>query len=91
MTNTLTRIRSRTGSWNTFERRFKPRVDADGSLLVDLLPPDGVHPNSVWTITEVDGRLYVNAGFRFFNRCGFVISEVPWTDDDTRQPPYRYD
>lgn len=92
MSKTRTRLRSRTGSWNTFERRFRPRLQIDGTVLVDLhCLPAGIDPYLVWTITDDDGRLYLNAGFRFVNRFAYVICDVPWTDNDTCQPPYRYD
>ena len=92
MSKRPTRIRSRTSSWDTFDRRFEPRTNADDTVLVylDDLPKD-IDPHLVWTVTDDDGRLYLNPGFRFVNRFAYVICEVPWTEDDERQPPYRYD
>ena len=86
------KIRIRAGSWNTFERRFQPRSNADDTVLVDLrdLPKD-IDPHRVWTITDEEGRLYVFPGYRFVNRFAYVVCNVPWTEDDQRQPPYRYD
>lgn len=86
------RIRSRTGTWNTFERRFGPLFDEDSCPLVDLhkLPKD-IDAHLVWTVTDEDGRLYLNPGYRFVNRFAYVICIKPWSDDDERQPPYLYD
>ena len=88
----LVKIRSRTGSWRSFDRRFKPRHDDSHCPLVDLfnLPKD-TDPHRVWTVTDDDGRLYLNPGFRFVNRFAYVICKVSSTEDDERQPPYRYD
>ena len=86
------KIRSRTGSWNTFERRFRPRINADDTILVDLFElPKEIDPHLVWTVVDEDGRLYLCPGFRFVNRFAYVICEVPWTQVDEQQPPYRYD
>jgi hypothetical protein len=67
------KIRSRTGSWSTFERRFKPRTDSNGTVWIELnaLPKD-INPHLVWTVTDDDGRLYLNPGFRFVNRFAYV-------------------
>jgi hypothetical protein len=50
-----------------------------------------VDPRLVWTIVDCDGKLYVSPGFRFVNRVDYVLCRNPWTDDDERQPDYRYD
>lgn len=86
------KIRTRTGSWNTFERRFKPRINPDDTVLVDLFElPKGIDPHLVWTVTDDEGRLYLNPGFRFVNRFAYVICEVPWSEIDEQQPLYHYD
>ena len=36
----------------------------------------------VWTIVDVDGTLYVCAGFHFVNRFGYVITEESWENED---------
>ena len=92
MSKCPTRIRSRTGSWRTFERRFCPIDSPDLTVWwwYEQLPVN-VDPHLVWTIVDEDGRLYVCPGFRFVNRIDYVFCEVPWTEDDERQPPYRYD
>ena len=85
-------LRTRTGSWRTFERRFQPISRSDGSLLWDLheLPSD-LEPHAWWTVLDCDGKLTLSPGFRFVNRFALVHCAVPWSDDDERQPEYRYD
>jgi hypothetical protein len=86
------KLRTRCGSWDTFERRFKPIDGPDGALYwrAEQLPKD-IDGHLVWTILDCDGRLYVSPGFCFVNRLDYVVCRVPWTDEDTRQPGYRYD
>jgi len=50
-----------------------------------------VDPRLVWTIVDCDGKLYVSPGFHYVNRIDYVLCGNPWTDDDERQPDYRYD
>ena len=84
--------RTRCGSWRTFERRFRPIDGPDGALYwrFEQLPKD-VDPHRVWTIVDCEGHLYVSPGYHLVNRVDYVLCEVPWTDEDTRQPDYRYD
>ena len=84
--------RSRCGSWNTFERRFRPIDSPDQTVWwrQEQLPVN-VDPHLVWTIVDEDGRLYVRPGFRFVNRIDYVLCQVAWTDEDVEQPDYRYD
>ena len=84
--------RRRIGSWTTFERRFEPKDSPDGSVWWsrEQLPID-IAPRHVWTIVDCDGKLYVSPGFHFVNRLDYVLCDVPWTDEDLRQPDYRYD
>jgi hypothetical protein len=86
------RIRSRTGSFATFERRFKPIEREDGeSLLWDIherRPGDDYR--HWWTVIDCDGRLYLTPGFRFVDRFAYVRCAVAWTDDEEQQPGYLY-
>jgi hypothetical protein len=86
------RLRTRVGSWSTFERRFKPIDREEGCPWWERedLPWD-VDYRHVWTILDCEGRLYVSPGFRFVNRLGYVRCAVAWTDEDRHQPDYRYD
>jgi hypothetical protein len=85
--------RTRAGSWTVFERRFRPIIRNDGSLLWDrseLPAPDSIDCREWWTVLDCDGRLYLSAGFRLVNRLGYLRCEVPWTDGDQLRD-YRYD
>ncbi len=86
------KLRTRCGSWSTFERRFEPIDSPDLTVWWrhEQLP-ENVDPHLVWTIVDEDGRLYVRPGFRFVNRIDYVLCEKPWTDEDVEQPDYRYD
>ena len=85
------KIRTRCGSWTTFERRFRPIDGPDGATYWrgDQLPKD-VDSHLVWTILDCDGKLYLSPGFRFVNRLDYVLCTVPWTDDVPTQPDYLY-
>ena len=84
--------RTRTGSWSTFERRFQPIDSPDKTLWWDRKQlPAGIDPHRVWTILDCDGKLLVAPGYHFVNQLDYVVCELPWTDEDVRQPPYRYD
>ena len=88
------KIRTRCGSWSTFERRFQPLPAPNHDVLWDIR---GEHSANAadhrywWTVLDCDGRLYVTPGFRFVNRFAYIRCAVPWSDDDRRQPDYRYD
>lgn len=87
------RIRTRCGSWRTFERRFVPMPAPNHDLLWDIggeVPKDA-DPHYWWTVLDCEGRINLSPGFRFVNRIAFIRCAVPWTADDERQPDYRYD
>lgn len=87
------RRRHRCGSWSTFERRFQPMPAPNHDLLWEVrgeVPRDADY-RYWWTVLDYGGRLHVSPGFRFVNRFAFIRCSVPWTDDDERQPDYRYD
>lgn len=82
---------TRSGSWRTFERRFKPIERADGIVWYEHWHlPAGIDHHFVWTIVDCDGRLYATPGFRFVNRLMYLVCAIPWTDHDTQQPDYVY-
>ncbi len=84
--------RTRSGSWRTFERRFRPIDGPDGRDIGAASSYRKMSTRSrVWTIIDCDGQLHVSPGYRFVNRVDYVLCEVPWTDEDTLQPDYRYD
>jgi hypothetical protein len=85
------RLRTRAGSFRTFERRFGPIETENGTLIRDREDlPVNVDPRLVWTVLDCDGRLYLSPGFRFVNRIGYVLCRTPWTDGDEGQPDYCY-
>ena len=89
----MTSKRTRAGSWNSFERRFRPIIRDDGSLLwgrSEMPPTRLIDWREWWTVIDSDGRLYLAAGYHFVNRLGYLRCEVPWTDADQFRD-YRYD
>ena len=90
----MTRIalRTRCGSWSTFERRFRPIDGPDGATYWrwEQLPKP-IDIRRVWTIVDGgNGKLYLSPGLRYVNRIDCVYCEVSWTDDDERQPGYLF-
>jgi len=82
---------NRTGSWNDFERRFKPVIREDHSLIWHNEEiPRPISDRHWWTILDCDGRLYVSSGFRYVNRIGYIQTEVAWTKADELRD-WRYD
>lgn len=40
--------------------------------------------NQVWTVVEGDsGKLYAQTGFHIVNKLHYVVTEEPWTEEDT--------
>ena len=93
MRTIATRQRRRCGSWSTFERRFQPMPAPNHDLLWEVRGevPSNADYRYWWTVRDSDGRLLVTPGFRFVNRFAFIRCALPWTDEDERQPDYRYD
>ncbi len=88
---TATKLRTRTGTFRTFERRFGPIETDTGDLARDARDlPANVDCHLIWTLLDCDGRLYLSPGFHFVNRLGYVLCRVPWTDSDLHQPDYLY-
>ena len=79
-------IRTRIGSWNVFERRFKPIVREDGSLIWERseLPAD-IEPRQWWTVLDCEGRLYLSPGFRGATRpqARQLTSQIIWPPKPT--------
>ena len=83
MTAFLRPTTTRARSWNLFERRFRPMIRTDGTVLWDrseLPPRERIERRHWWTVLDCDGRLYLSAGFHFVNRLAYVRCEVPWSD-----------
>ena len=79
----MTFRRTRAGSWSVFERRFRPVIREDGSLIWHSEEiPRPITGRHWWTVLDCDGRLYVSAGFRFVNRIGYIRTELEWVEVD---------
>jgi hypothetical protein len=39
--------------------------------------------NYVWTVLDCDGQLFIESGFHFVNRFGYLIAAVPTEPDHT--------
>lgn len=42
-------------------------------------------PGKVWTVTDCDGRLFIQSGYHWVNRFGYLISEI------AREPDTHFD
>ncbi len=93
MTKPVPKQRSRCGAWSTFQRRFQPHMNLEGSeVLVPLHQrPTYIEAEHVWTVIDEDGHLYAFPGHRFVNRFAYVVCAKPWAAADLEQPPYLYD
>lgn len=87
--------RKRTGSWETFERRYRP-IESSGSCGTYFFDTDELpHPlpddQFVWTIVDGEGsKLYLCPGYCFVNRLGYVVCNVPWNDSEFSNTGYLY-
>ena len=45
-------------------------------------------PNHVWTFMELDGGLYISAGWGLVNRLGYFVCEKPFEDERTAPEIY---
>ena len=89
----MTAKRTRSRSWNVFERRFRPINREDNTPLWELSevrPAHRINYRHWWTVVDCASGLYLAAGFHFVNRLAYVRCEVPWTDANARID-YRYD
>lgn len=48
---------------------------------VELEYVQKVPNNTVWTLVEVDGVLYLIPGFHVVNRLNYLVTKEPWTDE----------
>lgn len=74
----------------TFGRRFPMICDAKGTELhfetwhkePQKTFLDTLDPHFIWTLVETDvGTVYL-PGVRFVNRSFYLVSTVPWTDEE---------
>lgn len=38
-------------------------------------------PETVWTLLDCDGQMFITNGFHYVNRMGYFITEVPYTNE----------
>ena len=36
--------------------------------------------DTVWTVIEDDGYMYIIPGYHWINRIGYILTEVPWSN-----------
>ena len=69
-----------------FDRKYKPIPNQTDYGLVwdyDQIPKD-TPLNRVWSITEdgETGNEWLSPGYCIVNNMGYIITEVPWEDED---------
>lgn len=82
--------RTRAGSFSSFQKRYDPKVNEDGSFLFEYNEVKGLDERYVWTVLEAEGKLYLSPGFRIVNRIAYVIGQKPWGSIETFCPGYLY-
>jgi len=84
--------RTRVGSWATFDRRYQPEIGPDGNGIFPWNHPAvrAADPRQVWTVVDVDGRLYVVPGLSTVNYMGRMVSKHRWSDVEESNPGYVY-
>lgn len=73
----------RTGSYNTFEKRYQSVTKEDGTMLfetygLDLEEVINTNYNHIWTLVDCDGKLRIVAGYHLVNRMNYIITKKPW-------------
>lgn len=81
-------------SWSKWEETYKPTTDTMIDFYADIRDNliSGYH---LWTVVDNNPNsvyLDIIPGHRIFNRLGFFVTEVPWTDSDmvvSNDPSYK--
>lgn len=84
--------------WDDFADKYKPvknhfeeEATFDGCMFetygdnykyVESLSIDPNTSDKIWTICEEDGLRFIQAGWHFVNRLGYVITEIPFNNKD---------
>jgi len=71
-------------SWKEWEDTYKPINDTMFDFVDEVLEVSK-SPHHIWTVVDNNPNsvyLDVLPGYRLFNRLGFYVTEVPWTDDE---------
>lgn len=74
--------------YKPFKNPYQPDGTAFGDILFEThgveldfiltFVNDLKRSQRVWTIVEVDGKMYITAGYHIVNRIGYVITEKEW-------------
>lgn len=68
------------------KNQLVPNAPFEGSMFEtfgkELAHVQSQPKNQVWTVLDVDGDLIISDGFHFVNRMGYIITEVPYTNDE---------
>lgn len=85
-------------TWEEWEEQYKPQYNhitgaggapMDGYMYetygneLDFVKSS--HPCSIWTILDTDGELYLSMGYHYVNRYGYILTEVPWTEEQLKE------
>ena len=79
-------------SWSDWEEKYKPTTEHMIDFWSDVLYDS---PYQVWTVVDNNPNsvyLDVIPGHRVFNRLGFFVTEIPWTDENmvvSNDPSYK--
>jgi len=80
-------------TWEEFEEKYQPITNH----LVKDAPYDGfmfetygeelefvkqADPLTIWTVMEGDEDLFVGNGWHFVNRFGYILTKIPFNDED---------
>lgn len=89
----------RNGSYDTFDRRYNALPSGepeDGTIMWDdfrdmpLEHAAAIDENRFWTVLDCDGKLLIAPGKWFVNRFGYIITEHPYDEQETRNTAYVY-
>jgi len=73
-------------SYSTFEKKYKPEIKEDGSVLFETYGYDleqviNTKYNHIWTLLDCDGKLIITAGYHIVNRMNYMITMKPWNSN----------
>jgi len=43
------------------------------------------HAYHLWTVIDNGDKLYLSMGFHVVNRLGYILTEVPWTEEQLKE------
>lgn len=82
-------------NWEQFEEQYKPQqnhiLGEDNAPMCgwmyetfgeELAYVEQQPNNNIWTVLDVDGGTIIANGYHHVNRLGYIITEVPFADED---------